>query len=201
MFEQTKDGEQDTAENKTGADLDAEKEQEVADIAEEYEEQHPEYLHIDPDLVQDQPIGEVGVKQIFKTITIPSKDAQNEEARKLDKWQKCVLSLGMKYAKKLVISRNCKFKIKKPDPPLVMVHGGAGSGKSKVIHSLFIMMQDILHQAGDDPGCPYIVLSSFTGSAAANVNGQTLHSLFGFKFGAKFISMSDKQRDERRNQF
>ena len=65
----------------------------------------------------------------------------------------------------------------------------------------FVMMQNILHQVGNDPGCPYIVLSSFTGSAAANVNGQTLHYLFGFKFGAKFISMSDKQWDEKRNQF
>ena len=63
------------------------------------------------------------------------------------------------------------------------------------------MMQDILQQPGDDPGCPYVILSAPTGAAAANVNGQTLHSLFGFKFGAKFLSMSDKQRDEKRSQF
>ena len=38
------------------------------------------------------------------------------------------------------------------------------------------------------------------GSAAANINGNTLHSLFGFKFGADFRSMSDKQRAEKRCQ-
>ena len=201
VYEQSKENEQDTIEEKIGIDLDAEKEQEVADAEEEGEEEHPEYLHIDPDQVQDQPDGEVGVKRVFKTITIPTKDVQLEEARKLDKWQKYVLSLGVQYAKRLVIFRNYKSKMKKPLPPLVIVHGGAGSGKSKVIHSLSVMMQDLLCQEGDDPGCPYVVLSSFTGAAAANVNGQTLHSLFGFKFGAKFVSMSDKQQDEKRNQF
>lgn len=38
------------------------------------------------------------------------------------------------------------------------------------------------------------------GSAAANINGNTLHSLFGFKFGATFRSMSDKQRAQKRCQ-
>ena len=74
-----------------------------------------------------------------------------------------------------------------------MVHGGAGSGKSRVINSLYNMMTDMLRQPGDDPNCPYVVLSSFTGAASANINGQTLHSLFGFKFGTTFLSMSEKQ--------
>ena len=72
LYEQSKDEEQDTIANKIGADMDAEMEQEVADIEAEDEEEHPEYLHIDPDLVQDQPEGEVGVKNIFKTIIILS---------------------------------------------------------------------------------------------------------------------------------
>ena len=79
-----------------------------------------------------------------------------------------------------------------------MVHGGAGSGKSRVINSLYNMMTDMLRQPGDDPNCPYVVLSSFTGAASANINGQTLHSLFGFKFGTTFLSMSEKQRADKR---
>ena len=82
-----------------------------------------------------------------------------------------------------------------------MVHGGAGSGKSKVIHSLYTMMSSIFKQPGDDPCCPYVVLSSFTGAASANIGGQTLHSLFGFKFGNSFLSMTEKQRAEKRNLF
>ena len=79
-----------------------------------------------------------------------------------------------------------------------MVHGGAGSGKSKVINSLYNMLTDMLRQPGDDPNCPYVVLSSFTGAASANINGQTLHSLFSFKFGTTFLSMSEKQRADKR---
>ena len=56
----------------------------------------------------------------------------------------------------------------------------------------------MLRQPGDDPNCPYVVLSSFTGAASANINGQTLHSLFGFKFGTTFLSMSEIQRAKKR---
>ena len=84
---------------------------------------------------------------------------------------------------------------------MVFVTGGAGSGKSRLINSLYTMMSEILKKEGDDPCCPYIVLSSFTGAASANINGQTLHSLFGFKFGNSFLSMPDKQRAEKRNLF
>ena len=60
------------------------------------------------------------------------------------------------------------------------------------------MMTGILRQPGDDPDCPHVVLTSFTGAASANINGQTLHSLFGFKFGTTFLSMSEKQRAAKR---
>ena len=67
-----------------------------------------------------------------------------------------------------------------------------------MINSLYTLMTEILRQPGDDPNCPYVVLTSFTGAASANINGQTLHSLFGFKFGTTFLSMSEKQRAAKR---
>ena len=45
------------------------------------------------------------------------------------------------------------------------------------------------------------MISAFTGSAACNVNGQTLHNVFSFKFGSKFLTLSDKIRDEKRKLF
>ena len=114
--------------------------------------------------------------------------------------QKEVLAIGVNYAKRLVTFSRASpnHKISKPSPPLVIVHGGAGSGKSRVINSLYNMMTHILQKEGDDPSCPYVVLTSFTGAASANINGQTLHSLFGFKFGTTFLSMSEKQRADKR---
>jgi hypothetical protein len=60
------------------------------------------------------------------------------------------------------------------------------------------MMTDTFQKEGDDPNCPHVVLTSFTGAASANINGQTLHSLFGFKFGCTFLSMPEKQRADKR---
>lgn len=129
--------------------------------------------------------------------------------------QKQVLFIALHYAKRLRTYsatppcskpssstdkhfQNLNIISSKPSPPLVCVHGGAGSGKSKVINSLYNMLTDMLRQPGDDPNCPHVVLSSFTGAASANINGQTLHSLFSFKFGTTFLSMSEKQRADKR---
>ena len=128
---------------------------------------------------------------------------QVEEARQLDKRQKEVLSMAVHYAKRVVTfsSASPTLYLSRPSPPLVIVHGGAGSGKSRVINSVYTMMTEIFQKEGDDPCCPYVVLTSFTGAASANINGQTLHSLFSFKFGTTFLSMTEKQRAEKRHLF
>ena len=45
------------------------------------------------------------------------------------------------------------------------------------------------------------MLSAFTGAAASNIMGQTLHTLFSFNFGAGYQSLSDKARDQKRTLF
>ena len=56
----------------------------------------------------------------------------------------------------------------------------------------------ILRKEGDDPDCPYVLLAEFTGSAASNISGQTLHTLFYFNFGAGYQSLNDQNRDKKR---
>ena len=126
--------------------------------------------------------------------------SQVEEARQLDMRQKEALSIAVNYAKRVVTFPNAwpNQHLSRPSPPLVIVHGGAGSGKSRLINSIYTLMTDIFQKEGDDPSCPYVVLTSFTGAASANINGQTLHSLFGFKFGTTFLSMTEKQRADKR---
>ena len=86
-------------------------------------------------------------------------------------------------------------------PPLLVVQGGAGSGKSSVIECMSQHMEKILRSPGDNPNHPYILKCAFTGTAAANIKGTTLHSAFSFAFGNEFHSLSDNVRDERRTEF
>ena len=52
-----------------------------------------------------------------------------------------------------------------------MVHGGAGSGKSTVINVMKQWFHRILQSSGDNPDCPYILVTAPTGTAAANIRG------------------------------
>ena len=108
-------------------------------------------------------------------------------------YQKYVVHLAVKYARGIV--KSLKPKNRKPPSPVVMIHGGAGSGKSTVINVLARWVHYILQRPGDDPDCPYVLISAYTGAAASNVNGQTLDSLFSFNFGSGFLTMSDKVRE------
>ena len=81
-----------------------------------------------------------------------------------------------------------------------MVDGAAGAGKSCTISILKEFVQLILIQSGDNIECPHVLVCAPTGShtflilcniryelnagtAAVNINGQTLHSTVGFSFG------------------
>ena len=59
-------------------------------------------------------------------------------------------------------------------------------------------MELILRKSGDHPNHPYIVKAAFTGTAAANIDGQTMTTSFSFKFGNEYFSLADKVRDEKR---
>ena len=56
----------------------------------------------------------------------------------------------------------------------------------------------LLKKEGYNPDHPYVIVVAPTGTAAANVRGQTWHSSLGFNFGNKHLSLSDKKRDKTR---
>ena len=64
-----------------------------------------------------------------------------------------------------------------------------------------MMPLDIIEKEGDETEYPYILKTAFTGTAASNIEGQTLHTSFGFNFDNKHYSLSDKTRDEKRTLF
>ena len=123
--------------------LDAAAEQENDDCQEELEELHPEYLHLDPDNYEEI---ETNTKQqsIYRHIDLPNIHTLKEKTRQLDPYQRRVIDIGIKYAKDLVKAR--REGNQAPEPPYLMVHGGAGSGKSHTINALAEWVQYTLQR-------------------------------------------------------
>ena len=155
--------------------------------------EHPDYQHVDPDQLENE---SPTPSTIFAKIEIPLDKDIRKATCQLDKYQREVINIGVKYARDIVKAR--KEGNSYPKAPLLMVHGGAGAGKSTVIKILAQWMQKILQKEGDDVGCPCVVKTAFTGTAASNIEGQTLHASFGFAFDNKHYSLSDKSRDKKR---
>ena len=176
-----------------GEQLDPQLEQDNDDTDEEFEGDENPYSYIDPDSLPKETLVTGG---LYKKIDIPNDTDLRENTRKLDRYQKDVLNIAVKFAKDVVKAR--KFGNKRPTPPMLIVHGGAGAGKSTVINVVTQWTQKIVQQAGDDMTSPCVVKTAFCGTAAANIEGQTLHSAFGFSFNNNYYSLSDKSRDTRR---
>ena len=115
-------------------------EQNNADCDEELEEEHPEFSHIDPGNIVAE--NEKAVAGNYKQIEIPDENELKKRTRALDKWQREVLNIGIRYAKDIVKGR------RQGNAPakqiLLMVHGGAGAGKSSIIDVLAPWTQKIL---------------------------------------------------------
>ena len=179
----------------TEMNLNAAQMQENADSELESIVDHPGYGHIDPDLLENADEC-LPIQNRYRKVQISSIEDLKESTRSLDEFQRTVVDAGIRYAKDLVMAR--KSFSAPPDPPLVMVHGGAGAGKSTVINVLAQWVQLILQKEGDDSNSPCVIKVAPTGTAAANIEGQTLHTAFSFSYDGKPYSLNDKARDERR---
>ena len=185
--------------SKIGEDLDAEGEQEldqeaIAELAEEYE-------GLDPGEFGE--MSNVNTEEInapfFRTFPILEWDSLKEKTRILAWEQMLVLQKIIEYCRDIsMLPKTLKRYV---ETPLIIVHGGAGTGKSTLINVVSLWVNKILTKPGDDPECPYVVIAAPTGMAASNVEGNTLHTTFGFKFGHKYVSLTDKKRDVLRNRF
>ena len=176
--------------NNIGNELDPEQEQEIVDCQEIEETLHPEFVQVNPDNVEFEN-NLTQVKKTLRNIELKSADEILKDARYLDEFQKKSLHIAVTFAQDVIIAR--KGKITYPRAPFLMVHGGAGSGKSTLINVISQYVHRIMLRDGDDPDCPYILLSAYTGAAASNIEGQTLHTLFSFNFGAGFMSLNENE--------
>ena len=177
-----------------GDTLDPQGEQENNDCEIDELELHPEYEHLNPDGLNKEVAKQI---KTYRPIEIDAIEVLLAKTRNLDFYQRVVIHKGIDFARKVVKARVPKNNY--PDGIQVIVHGGAGSGKTAVINILKQWCHLLLQQPGDDPDCPYVVLAAPTGTAASKVRGQTMHSAFGFSFGNEHYSLSDKVRDRKRN--
>ena len=182
----------------TGELLDPQGEQINEDDKLDTIEQHEEFQHLDPEFCEGP--NEHIFEEQFRPIEVRPLEDLRLEARRMDFYQRKVLEIGIHHARCIVKARGGKNPIPE-NPPLIMVDGAAGSGKSCTINILKQFLKLILQKPGDNPDCPYVVLCAPTGTAAVNIKGQTLHTAFAFTWGNEHLSLSDKTRDTKRATF
>ena len=124
----------------------------------------------------------------FRAPPILERDDLIQRTRRLAWEQRVVLNMVIGYCKDIVMTRS-STQSGSVEPPLIIVHGGAGTGKSFLIKILSFWVQKLLSQAGDDINSPYMIRAAPTGLAATNIDGQTVHSAFRLGFGNNYQSL------------
>ncbi|XP_064625952.1 uncharacterized protein LOC135486782 [Lineus longissimus] len=76
------------------------------------------------------------------------------------------------------VRRWCLLKKQGANPPSLQcfISGSAGVGKSHLIKAIYYEAKKLLQSVADNPGNTTILLTASTGTAAYNINGQTLNS-------------------------
>ena len=186
---------------KIGDEIDATIAQENEECNQVRDELHPDFEVHHPDNFFEGNIPPRVRVTTYKRIDLWDKKKIRNEIRRLDPDQRYILDLFLKYARTLKLAKkaHCPF----PDPPLLVIEGDAGSGKSELIRNLCQVMEIEFREAGDDPEQPYVLKGSFTGEAACNIEGQTLNSIFNIAWNKKFGEMTPalqaKKREDLKN--
>ena len=101
--------------------------------------------------------------------------------------QRIVFDKVVKFCKEEVIA--IKFGRNEPTPPPIIVHGGAGVGKTYLIKTLAVWINKLNQKEGLHSLQPYVLLLAPIGVAANNIGGTTLHSGLDFKIGKKICTL------------
>ena len=91
----------------------------------------PDFTHMNTDQLEfDNNMTQI--KKTLRNIEQKSADEILTDARQLDKFQKKALHVAVNYVQDVMIAR--KGSTCYPKSPFILVHGGAGSGKSTLIN-------------------------------------------------------------------
>ena len=99
-----------------------------------------------------------------------------EVCSQLNEGQQHLFSFIMKYAIQCKLSeRNNE---PQPDPFHIFLSGGAGVGKSFLVHVITEYLKRVLRYPNQNLDEPSVLVTASTGKAATGINGTTLHSAF-----------------------
>ena len=127
----------------------------------------------------------------FRKILLEPESKLHEIIRSLDDDQREVLDVLYQYAVEFCLAKKSRSN-PWPKPPLLMVHGGAGCGKTFLIQAVSQLLERIFRVPADDINAPYILKLAFTGNAAWIIQGQTIHSALQFPFSNKHVTLQDR---------
>jgi len=166
-------------------------------------EEDPSHLLLDPsgtDIPTDSLFtsGSTAVTQPIHSISGPE---LRENIRTLNYNQRQVFSHILSWATQLILSRKSEQKV---DPIYLFVSGGAGTGKSHLIKTIYHTVKNILKCEGDDPDDITVLLTAPTGCAACNIHGLTIHSALNFSFSissSEYVRLGAEKLNTLRNKY
>ena len=127
----------------------------------------------------------------YKSLVLKEEEERLQMARELVPEQMMVLQEVVKFCKSSTIPKSSWAQ--KNSHLRLIVHGGAGVGKSKTINACAQWAEKLLRLPG--PYLPRVLVLGPTGASASLIEGQTIHSTFDFKFGDEYRPLSDKSLD------
>ena len=101
----------------------------------------------------------------YQKICLPSEDDLAQMTRQLVPEQMNIMRKVISSCKDIVKSQ--KNPQLKRNPVRLIVHGGAGVGKSQTIRVVSMQAEKILRKAGQHPNRPTVLKSAFSGKAAS----------------------------------
>ena len=136
----------------------------------------------------------------YKPIPVSTHDEMLNGARSLSYNQRIVFDKLVSFSNSVIRGEKANDPSSVLQPPLLIVHGGGGVGKSYLIKTTAQWVNKILRDGSgrENSEMPTVLLLAYTGVAAKNIGGTTLHTGLNFKFGSDMLELSSEKLDTTR---
>ena len=163
------------------------------------EEPHEDFSHRDPAGVPRTEIEPNRNRKghVYRPISCNDRDELLQIARRLIPEQRVLFDELYQFAKNSIHLDDASEQYWRQK--LLILHGGAGSGKSHLIRAVSAWAEKLLRQPNHHPNRPRVLLTGPTGMASTLIGGATIHSSLSFKFGTSASPLSDEKMDTLRD--